>query len=91
MADFPGVLQPLPALREASAGLGTLSKNEDGDGIVRKAPLLFLHDGELVPALSLEALRVAQGADAVLVRTSFTPRLRAKRAKAASSSLAAAP
>ena len=29
------------------------------DGVVRRAPLLFFHRGELVPSLSLEALRVA--------------------------------
>lgn len=67
---YAGSVQPLPGLRGASAGLGSLSKGSDVDGVVRKAPLLFWHKGELVPALSVEALRVAQGAESVLVKTS---------------------
>ena len=68
--DFAGVIAPLPLLRETSAGLGSLSIVGDDDGIVRKAPLLFFHDRKLVSALSVEALRVALGADATLVKTS---------------------
>lgn len=68
--DYAGSVQPLPVLRKASAGLGSLSIEKDMDGIVRKAPLVFLYRGELVPSLSLEALRVAQGADASLIKTS---------------------
>lgn len=68
--DYQGVIQPLPELRGASSGLGSLSIEKDADGVVRRAPLIFLHRGELVPSLSVEALRVAQGADATLVKTS---------------------
>ncbi len=68
--DHAGVIAPLPVLREASAGLGSLSIMRDDDGITRKPQLLFFHDGQLVSALSVEALRVALGADATLVKTS---------------------
>lgn len=68
--DYQGVIQPLPELRGAPSGLGSLSIEKDADGVVRRAPLIFLHRGELVPSLSVEALRVAQGADATLVKTS---------------------
>ena len=70
VAQYQGAVQSLPQLRQASAGLGSLSFVGDADGILRRAPLVFLHDGQLVPSLSLEALRVAQGADSILVRTS---------------------
>ncbi len=67
---YQGAVQSLPQLRQASAGLGSLSFVGDADGILRRAPLVFLHDGQLVPSLSLEALRVAQRADSILVKTS---------------------
>lgn len=67
---FRGTVQPLPILREASAGLGSLSIDKDVDGVVRKAPLLFLYGDQAVPALSVEALRVAQQAESTMIRTS---------------------
>lgn len=67
---YRGSIQSLPELRQASAGLGSLSIVADADGILRRAPLVFLHNEQIVPSLSLEALRVAQGADSILVKTS---------------------
>ncbi|MEO9600913.1 adenylate/guanylate cyclase domain-containing protein [Parasphingorhabdus sp.] len=67
---YRGSVQSLPELNQASAGLGSLSIVGDADGVLRRAPLVFLHKNELVPSLSLEALRVAQGADSILVKTS---------------------
>lgn len=67
---FRGTVQPLPILRQASAGLGALSIDKDVDGVVRKAPLVFLYGDQAVPALSVEALRVAQQAESTIVRTS---------------------
>ncbi|MEO9913613.1 MAG: adenylate/guanylate cyclase domain-containing protein [Parasphingorhabdus sp.] len=67
---YRGTVQSLPQLREASAGLGSLSIVGDTDGILRRAPMVFFYNGQLVPSLSLEALRVAQQADSILVKTS---------------------
>ncbi|GAA4643599.1 adenylate/guanylate cyclase domain-containing protein [Pontixanthobacter gangjinensis] len=68
--QYSGSVQSLPILQDAAAGLGSLSIIGDEDGIIRKAPLLFSHRGQLVPSLSLEALRVALGAQSVLIKTS---------------------
>lgn len=70
VSNYSGSIQSLPELREAASGLGSLSIVGDADGILRRAPLVFLHKDELVPSLSVEALRVAQGADSILVKTS---------------------
>ncbi len=63
-------IESLPALDAAAAGKGFVSLAAGGDGIVRQVPLLARQGGELLPSLSLEALRVAQGAGSVTVRTS---------------------
>jgi len=67
---YQGSVQSLPQLRQALAGMGSLSIVGDADGILRRAPLVFLYKGKLVPSLSLEALRVAQRANSILVKTS---------------------
>lgn len=68
---FPGALPSLPLLEERAAGSGGVSLSiQDTSGVVRRIPLLF-NDGErLYPSLLAEALRVAQGASGILVRTS---------------------
>ena len=68
--QYRGAIQSLPQLSQASAGLGSLSIVGDADGILRRAPLVFFYEGQLVPSLSLEALRVAQRAGSILVKTS---------------------
>lgn len=58
VAEYQGALQPLPDLEEAAAGSGFVSLESDSDGIVRRVPLVAIHRDTLIPALSLEALRV---------------------------------
>jgi adenylate cyclase len=70
VAQYSGAIQPLPALQAAARGGGFLSIAGDEDGIVRKAPLFAIEKGQLLPSLSLDALRVAQQAGAILVKTS---------------------
>ena len=70
VAQFAGSVQPLPVLQANAAGAGSLSLPGDSDGIVRRAPLVALHGRQLVPSLSLEALRVWKGEDNIVVRAS---------------------
>ncbi|WP_340586894.1 adenylate/guanylate cyclase domain-containing protein [Erythrobacter alti] len=58
--EYAGALLPLPEIEHASAGIGSVSIDPDADGIVRRASMVAIHRGTLVPALSLEAVRVAQ-------------------------------
>jgi adenylate cyclase len=59
---YERALLPLPELERAAAGTGSLTLEADPDGIVRRAPLVAIHRGVLVPSLSLEAVRLATGA-----------------------------
>jgi adenylate cyclase len=70
LTRYSGAIQPLPQFREAAAGLGFVSIKGDADGIIRRVPLVARANGALVPSLSAEALRVAQGAGAMIVRSS---------------------
>lgn len=70
MAQYQGALLPLPVLERASAGMGSLTLEADADGIVRRAPLLAIHRGTLVPSLNLEAVRLATGAGNPVLTTS---------------------
>ncbi len=67
---FSGAIVPLPGLSRASAGVGALNWLADRDQVVRRVPLLVAVGDKIVPSLSLEALRVAQGATTVIVRAS---------------------
>ena len=67
---YRNAILPLPALAQAAQGNGSLTLATDSDGIIRKAPLLARQGEQLLPSLSLEALRVAQGAGSILVKTS---------------------
>jgi len=69
VARFGGAITPLSPFQAAARGLGFVSIPGEGDSIVRRAPMIAAHRGQLVPSLSVEALRVAQGAGAVMVRS----------------------
>jgi adenylate cyclase len=69
LVTFPYLLHNVPVLEKAAAGRGLFSIDPDRDGIVRRVPIVMLAGGEIVPALSLELLRVALGAPAIRVVT----------------------
>ena len=70
ITGFGSAIAPMPRLLAAAPGLGFVSIPGDGDGIVRRPPLVAVLDGTLFPSLSAEALRVAQGAGGMIVRSS---------------------
>lgn len=70
MPAYTNAVLPLPLLDEAALGSGFLTLQGDADGIVRRAPLLARQGEQILPSLSVEALRVAQGAGAILVKAS---------------------
>ena len=69
LASFSDAIAPLPGLEAAARGNGFVSIATDSDAIVRRAPLIARNGAAIVPSLSLEALRVAQGAGAVIIKT----------------------
>ena len=69
LGDFPGAVVNLPEIDQAASGVGSLTVIEEGDGIIRRMPLLVRRGANIYPALSLEALRVAQGASGFVVKS----------------------
>ncbi len=70
LAQYTNAVLPIPVISEASSGLGVLTLRGDADGIIRRAPLLAREGDAVMPSLSLEALRVAQQAGSIIVKTS---------------------
>ena len=67
----PGTVKAIPLLEAAAKGNGSV--NTDIDSVViRRIPMMFRVAGQdgVFPALSIEALRVAQGANTYLIKSS---------------------
>jgi adenylate cyclase len=67
---FPAAVLPLAPFIENSRGLGVTNWISDRDLVVRRVPLLMRLGETVAPSLALEALRVAQGAETLVVRSS---------------------
>ena len=67
---FNGATRNLPELENAARGIGAFNWLADRDQIVRRVALMFRLGEIFVPALSTEALRVAQGATTYLLKAS---------------------
>lgn len=59
----------LSILEAKAPGLGFFSFEADRDRIIRRVPLIARIGDELYPALSLEALRLAQGASSIVIKS----------------------
>lgn len=70
ITSFPGALAPLPVLAETAAGLGVISMSAGNDGVSRTVPMVVRMGDRLLPSLTAELLRVAQGAGSHILRTS---------------------
>jgi adenylate cyclase len=71
LPGYTALTAPLPSLSQLTTGLGALNWVPDRDQVVRSVPLLVHVDGlGTVPTLATEALRVAQGASTLVVRSS---------------------
>lgn len=57
--DLAGAAPALPMLEAAAAGLGAISFVPDGDGVVRRVPLVLRSGETTIPTLVAETLRVA--------------------------------
>ncbi|HET9232288.1 MAG TPA: adenylate/guanylate cyclase domain-containing protein [Vitreimonas sp.] len=70
LARFDAYSGSLPALTEAARGVGFINWLPDRDQVIRRVPLLARQGDTITPSLTLEALRVAQGASTYIVRSS---------------------
>jgi adenylate cyclase len=69
MFKFRGLLRNTHVLEAAAGGRGLLTINPERDGIVRRVPMVMQAQGETVPSLSFEMLRVATGTDTIFLKS----------------------
>lgn len=62
-----GLRGPAPLLSEAATGFGLLALDADADGRIRRVPLVTLVAATPRPGLAVEALRLAEGAGALVL------------------------
>ncbi|MEK7389098.1 MAG: adenylate/guanylate cyclase domain-containing protein [Elusimicrobiota bacterium] len=67
---YRGAVMNLPQLESAAVGLGNVGFEPEVDQVIRSAPMIFRHEDALLPSLALEALRVAQKATTIGVKSS---------------------
>lgn len=78
--EFPGLLRNVPVIEKVAAGRGLFSIKTERDGLIRRVPLIMRAQGNIMPSLSLEILRVVTGTPTLLIRTDKTG-IRAVRLK----------
>ena len=69
MFEFPGLLRNTGVLEHAAAGRGLFTIRPERDGIVRRVPMIMLAQGQTMPSLTFEMLRVATGAGTILIKS----------------------
>jgi adenylate cyclase len=67
MFKFPGLLRNVPVLERTAAGRGLVTLVPERDGIVRRVPMVLRAQGNTMPSLSLEILRVVTGTPTPLI------------------------
>jgi adenylate cyclase len=68
MFEFPGLLRNTKMLEHAAAGRGLFTIRPERDGIVRRVPMIMLAQGQTMPSLTFEMLRVATGSGTILIK-----------------------
>ncbi len=69
LLNFPGRLRNISVLEQAASGRGLFTIRTERDGIVRRIPLIMMAQGDLMPSLTFDMLRVAVKADTLLVKS----------------------
>ncbi|MBT5193140.1 MAG: adenylate/guanylate cyclase domain-containing protein [Rhodospirillaceae bacterium] len=67
---YDGAVANLPAIEKAASGIGSFNLAAESDGIIRRVPTFMRVGQQLYPSLSLEALRVFQGASTYILKSS---------------------
>lgn len=68
--EYSGSVANRPELEKVAAGNGSFTYLPERDGIIRRVPLVMRLGNRLIPSLAADALRVAQGADSIIVKSS---------------------
>jgi len=70
LPTYYGAARSLPGIEAAARGNGSFNLDPDRDSVVRSVPLVVSLNGKLYPTLVAEALRVAQGANSISIKSS---------------------
>ncbi|GAB4374831.1 MAG: hypothetical protein Kow00114_37680 [Kiloniellaceae bacterium] len=65
---YPALLRNLPIFEEASSGIGVVSLEYTGDGVVRRMPIVMLVGDAVLPSFAVEVVRVAKQVPAIEVQ-----------------------
>ena len=68
--NYAGAVVNLPDIEAAASGVGSFNLSPESDGIIRRVPTFMRIGTQLYPSLSLEALRVFQGASTYILKSS---------------------
>jgi adenylate cyclase len=66
---FPALVRNIQQLEAAAAGRAIFNLVPGSDGIVRRVPAFVVAGGQVLPALSVELLRIATGGNAFAIKT----------------------
>ena len=66
---YTSAVTSLPELEAAAAGNGSVNIIPDKDQVLRQVPVVLRYNNQLFPSLAAEALRVAQGASTIVVKS----------------------
>ena len=69
LLQFPGLLRNIPILEEAAPGRGLFTIRTERDGIVRRVPMIMQAQGDLMPSLTFEMLRIVTKSDTILIKS----------------------
>jgi adenylate cyclase len=69
MVKFPGLLRNTPVLEKTASGRGLLTIDPERDGIIRRVPMILQAQGQTMPSLSFEMLRVVTGTDTIFIKS----------------------
>ncbi len=67
---FHGAISNLSIFEKEALGNGSFNFIADSDAVLRRVPLVFRYENQLVPSLVAEAVRVAQGASSFVIKSS---------------------
>jgi adenylate cyclase len=68
VSEYDGLLRNVRVLEDAAAGRGLYTIENERDGIIRRVPLILRAQGQMMPSLSFEMLRVVSRTPAILVK-----------------------
>ena len=69
LSTFKSLVPNLPVLEQAASGRGLLALVSEVDGVVRRAPAVFLVGKDIRPSLVIEMIRVATGGKAYAIKS----------------------